>query len=156
MHSALPSLSVHEILQAVTLEWGDFASPGDLPHPGIPAWCRFFTAWATREASRWGKRMIKPSSLWVFFFSSSQEKSISPANMTNRVLDRPHTMKPSLKANSYIAQASVCWRVYLHFPLISVQEVSNYREGGKVKNKRNYLLLQDLKDCTLTKMGYLA
>ena len=70
---------------------------------------------------------------YFFFFLPSQEKSISPANMTNRVLDRPHTMKHSLKANSYIAQASVCWKVYLHFPLISVQEVSNYRGGGERK-----------------------
>ena len=70
---------------------------------------------------------------FFFFFPPSQGQSISPANMTNRVLDRPHTMKHSLKANSYIAQASVCWKVYLHFPLISVQEVSNYREGREVK-----------------------
>ena len=31
----MPSCSIHGILQARTLEWGPFPSPGDLPDPGI-------------------------------------------------------------------------------------------------------------------------
>ena len=33
--SSLPGSSVHGILQARTLEWAAFPSPGDLPHPGV-------------------------------------------------------------------------------------------------------------------------
>ena len=35
MFYSLPGSSVHGILQARTLEWAAFPSPGDLPHPGV-------------------------------------------------------------------------------------------------------------------------
>ena len=35
MDCSSPGSSVHGILQARTLEWAAFPSPGDLPHPGV-------------------------------------------------------------------------------------------------------------------------
>ena len=48
-----PGSSVHEIFQAIILEWVAISSPGGLLDPGIEPICvggRFFTIWATRES----------------------------------------------------------------------------------------------------------
>ena len=58
---SLPGSSVHGILQARTLEWVAFPTPGDLPDPGMdpvflasPAFTAgFFTTGATWEAHLW-------------------------------------------------------------------------------------------------------
>ena len=56
MDSSPPGSSTHGMLQARIMEWSPFPFPEDHPNPGIKSRSssiagRFFTVWATREAS---------------------------------------------------------------------------------------------------------
>ena len=111
------------------------------------------------------RELTEPSSLFLILVHISREVCLALTTWP-KGLWADHTVRHSLRANSCIAQTSVCWK-HIQNSLISVQEVSNYRavqkKKKKVKEERkknesiNFIALaSELKGYRLTKNSYSA